>query len=196
VVRNVGGGRPGVEDRAAHGQPGKVGLCFAERAEGCPWPPLFAEPSVMVMALEAPRLILDQLAREPEGLATSLALALESVAHPKQRLAFDALLVVGPEHARVFGDAGWSRERLQQRLFELTTSPAGELVRGAGGSPEGIEARWVTDREMPVAKFAAPDRIRIVHAGGDAGLFSMVFGSWAAGEIGSAPQVETVTPWR
>jgi hypothetical protein len=195
VVRNVGGGRPGEEDRAAHGQPGKVGLCFAERTEGCPWPPPYERPTVMVMALEAPRLILDQLAREPEGLAASLALALESVAHPKQRLAFDALLVVGPEHARVFGEAGWSREQLQQRLFELTTSPAGELVRGAGGSPEGIDAKWVTDPSMPVAKFAAPDRIRIVHAGGDAGLFSMVFGSWAAGEIGSAPQVEEVEPW-
>ena len=195
VGRNVGGGRPQVEDRAAHGQPGKIGLCFAEREEGNPWPPLFAEPTVMLMALEAPRIVVDQLARDPEGLAASLALALESVAHPKQRLAFDALLVVGPEHGRVFAEAGWSREQLQQRLFELTMSPAGELVRGAGGSPEGLDAQWVTDPDMPVAKFAAPDRIKIVHAGGDAGLFSMVFGSWAAGEIGSAPVSEAVTPW-
>jgi hypothetical protein len=147
------------------------------------------------MALEAPRLLVDQLAREPDGLAASLALALESVAHPKLRLAFDALLVVGPEHARVFGEAGWSRERLRERLFELTTSPAGELVRGAGGSPEGVEARFVTDPEMPVAKFASPERIAIVHAGGDAGLFSMVFGSWAAGEIGSAPVTAEVDAW-
>src|SRR5947208_2004323 len=195
TVRNVGGGRPQVEDRAAHGQPGKVGLCFAEREEGNPWPPPFERPTVMLMALEAPRIVVDQLAREPEGLAASLALALESVAHPKQRLAWDALLVVGPEHARVFGEAGWSREHLQQRLFELTMSPAGELVRGAGGTPEGIEARFVSDPEMPVAKFAAPDRIKIVHAGGDAGLFSMVFGSWAAGEIGSAPVTEEVKEW-
>src|SRR3954447_27005190 len=125
----------------------------------------------MLMALEAPRIVVDQLAREPEGLATSFPPALESVAHPTQRLPWDALLVVGPEHARVFGEAGWSRDDLRRRLFELTTSPAGELVRGAGGSPEGIEARWVTAPAMPVAKFAAPDRIRIVHTGGDAGLF-------------------------
>jgi hypothetical protein len=195
VGRNVGGGRPQVEDRAAHGQPGKVGLCFAERTEGNPWPSPFERPSVMLMALEAPRIIVDQLAREPEGLAASFAVALESVAHPKQRLAFDAMLVVGPEHARVFGEAGWSRDQLRQRLFELTTSPAGEVVRGAGGSPEGIEEKWVTDPQMPVAKFAAPERIQIVHAGGDAGLFSMVFGSWAAGEIGSAPVAEEVEPW-
>src|SRR4051812_29624755 len=150
VGRNVGGGRPGVEDRAAHGQPGKVGLCFAEREDGNPWPSPYAEPTVMLMALEAPRIVVDQLAREPEGLATSLAVALESVAHPKQRLAWDAMLVVGPEHARVFGAAGWSRDDLRRRLFELTTSPASELVRGAGGSPQGIEERVGTAPPLPL----------------------------------------------
>ena len=30
----------------------------------------------------------------------------------------------------------------------------------------------------------------------DAGLFSMVYGSWAAGEIGSAPVTVSVEPWR
>jgi hypothetical protein len=68
-------------------------------------------------------------------------------------------------------------------------------VRGHGGSPEGIEERWVADPAMLVQKFAEPDRIHIAHAGGDAGLFSMVFGSWAAGEIGSAPQRARVEDW-
>jgi hypothetical protein len=203
VVRNVGGGRPGEEDRATHGQPGKLASCFAERLEDSPWEPLSAdrgvpegETGVTLMATEAPRVIVDQLAREPEGLCASLAAALESVAHPKQRLAFDALLVVGPEHGRVFAEAGWTRARVRERLFELTKSPAGELARGAGGSPEGIDPRFVTDPDMPVAKFASPDRILIAHAGGDAGLFSMVYGSWAAGEIGSAPVTKSVEPWR
>ena len=197
-MRNVGGGRPRREDRAAHGQPGKVGIVL-RRAPG-----ELALGAAGAGARRARRrdrrdadgrrrrrgLIVDQLARDPEGLCASLALALESVAHPKQRLAFDALLVVGPEHGRVFGEAGWDRARVRERLFELTTSPAGELVRGAGGSPEGIDPQWVADPEMPVAKFAAPERILLAYAGGDAGLFSMVFGSWAAGEIGSAPRDE------
>jgi hypothetical protein len=203
VVRNVGGGRPGVEDRAAHGQPGKLGLCFAERLdETAPWPGLAqdrgvpeGEAGVTVMALEAPRVIVDQLARDPEGLCASLAFALENVSTPRLRLAFDAMLLVGPEHGRIFKEAGWSREQVQQRLHELTHSPAGALVRGAGGSPEGLEPHWVTDPEMPVAKFAAPDRILLAYAGGDAGLFSMVFGGWAAGEIGSAPVTRSIQPW-
>ncbi len=203
TVRNVGGGRPGVEDRAAHGQAGKVGVAFAERLDGMPWPPLAqarglpeSETGVTLFAGEAPRLVVDQLARDPEGLAASFAEALEGVAHRKQRLVWDALLLVGPEHGRVFADAGWDRERLQAELFARTTSPAGELVRGAGGSPEGIEARWVSDPAMPVTKFAAPDRILIAYAGGDAGLFSMVFGGWASGEIGSAPVTRSIEPWR
>jgi hypothetical protein len=194
VVRNVGGGRPRVEDRAAHGWAGKVSSCFAERLD------LWDSPggdgtTVTLMATEAPRLIIDQLAREPEGLAASLATALQSVAHPKLVLAFDALVLLGPEHARVFAQAGWTRERLRERLFELTKRPAGELVRGFGGSPEGIDPRWVNDAEMPVQKFAAAERIRIACAGGDAGLFSMVFGSWASGEIGSAPVTARVEDW-
>ena len=203
VARNVGGGRPGVEDRAAHGQPGKVGAAFAERLEDSPFDGLAQdrgvpadETGITLVAAEAPRLLLDQLAREPEGLCASLATALESIAHPKQRLAWDGLVVLGPEHGRIFREAGWDRARVRDRLFALTTSPARDIVRGAGGSPEGVEERFVTDPDMPVAKFAAPDRILLAYAGGDAGLFSMVYGSWAAGEIGSAPQSVSVEPWR
>ncbi|HWH44287.1 MAG TPA: hypothetical protein VNT32_06120 [Thermoleophilaceae bacterium] len=202
TVRNVGGGRPREEDRSAHGQPGKLSSCFAEDVEGSPFEPMSAEhgvpageTGVTVMATEAPRLIMDQVAREPDGLCASLALALESVCTPKQRLAFDALLVIGPEHGRVFREARWSRAQVRERLHELTHSRAGDLVRGAGGSPEGIDPQWVSDPEMQVAKFAAADRIRIAYAGGDAGLFSMVYGSWAAGEIGSQPVTKAVTPW-
>ena len=203
VARNVGGGRPQVEDRAAHGQAGKVGAAFAERLEDSPWNGLAqdrgvpeGETGVTLMAAEAPRIVVEQLARDPEGLCASLAVALESIAHPKQRLAWDGLVLVGPEHGRIFAEAGWDRARVRDELFALTTSPAGELVRGAGGAPEGVEARFVSDPEMPVAKFAGPERILLAHAGGDAGLFSMVFGSWAAGEIGSAPVSLSVEPWR
>jgi hypothetical protein len=190
VVRNVGGGRPGVEDRAAHGQAGKVSSCFAERLDGMPWAPLGVslglaaeDTAVFVMATEAPRLIIDQLARDPEGLVASLALALGSVGHPKLVLAVDALILIGPE------------QRVRDALFEATKRPAGQLVRGAGGSPEGIDPKWVADGGMLVQKFAAPERIVLAYAGGDAGLFSMVFGSWVSGEIGSTPCHARVEDW-
>jgi hypothetical protein len=204
VVRNLGGGLPRREDRAAHGQMGKVGACFAERLdETAPWEGLAqargvpdGETGVTLFAAEAPRAIIDQLARDPEGLCASLAFALEASGTPRQRLAFDALLLVGPEHGRIFKEAGWSRTRVQEELFAKTSSPAGTLVRGAGGSPEGLQPEWVSDPHQLVPKFAGPDRILITYGGGDAGLFSMVFGGWASGEIGSAPVTRSVEPWR
>ena len=203
VVRNIGGGKPQYEDRAAHGQPGKLSSCFAERLQDSPWPGLAqdrgvpaAETGVTLFAGEAPRLIVDQLARTPEQLCASIGAALEWIGHKRQRFAFDAVLVVGPEHGRIFREHGWDRQRVQNELFEKSKSPAGELVRGAGGIAEGIEPGFIADPDAAVPKFTAPDRILLAHAGGDAGLFSMVYGGWVAGEIGSAPVTRSVEPWR
>ena len=204
-IRNLGGGRPGREDRAAHGQPGKVGLAFAERLDAtAPWAGLAQarldlapdETGVTVFAGEAPRLVVDQLARDPSALAAALALGLEHVASPRQRLAWDGMLILGPEHGRVFREAGWSRERLQAELHRRSHTRAADLVRGAGGMAEGLARQWVSDPDAPVAKFVAAERILIAYAGGDAGLFSMVVGGWVAGEVGSDPQSASVDAWR
>ena len=61
----------------------------------------------------------------------------------------------------------WSRSRIQAELFDRTDG-----------------------------KFASPERILLAYAGGDAGLFSMVFGGWVSGSMGSQPQVASVEPWR
>ena len=203
VVRNLGGGRPQREDRAAHGQPGKLSACFAERLSDSPWPGLAQErgvpadqTGVTLLAAEAPRLVIDQLARTPEELCASLGQALEWAGHRRQRFAFDALLVVGPEHGRIFREAGWDRSRTRQELFERSHAPAGELVRGADGIAEGIEQRWVTDPAAPIPKFGSPDQLLLAHAGGDAGLFSMIYGGWVSGEIGSTPVTRSVEAWR
>jgi hypothetical protein len=205
TIRNVGGGRPGREDRAAHGGPGKVGFAFPERLDAmAPWPGLAhartglapEETGVTVFAGEGPRFVADQLVRDPNSLAASLAAELEHVASVRQRLVFDALLVVGPEHGAIFRKAGWSRERVQEELHGRTHRPAGELVRGAAGIAEGLDPSWFDDAATPVAKFASADRILIAYAGGDAGLFSMIIGGWASGELGSAPQTVSVEPWR
>jgi thiol-disulfide isomerase/thioredoxin len=202
VVRNVGGGRPQREDRAAHGQPGKLSACFAERLSDSPWAGLAQDrgvpaeqTGVTLLAAEAPRLVIDQLARTPEELCASLGQALEWVGHRRQRLAFDALVVIGPEHGRILREAGWDRPRTTEELFNRSSARAGELVRGADGVAEGIEERWVTVPAAAIPKFASPDRILLAHAGGDAGLFSMIYGSWVSGEIGSQPVTRSVEPW-
>ncbi len=188
VIRNVGGGRPGEVDRATLGNPGKLGFCFAEDEEGSPWTPLAADfglaagiNAVTIFPGEGPRTIVDQLARTPEELAHSFAYALRAMLSPKAMLAFDAVLVVSPDHSRVFREAGWSKDQLRKRLLELTTIPGDELVRGAGGIAEGLPES-VRGRMIP--KFRE-NGLHIVHAGGGAGLFSAIIPGWANGELGS-----------
>jgi len=190
VVRNVGGGRPGEVDRATFGNPGKLSFCFAEDEEGSPWTPLStdlgAEPGRSTVTLfpgESPRTIVDQAARDPEALARSFAAVMRGLHHPKAVLAFDCLLAVGPEHARVFAEAGWSKQQLVARLHELLVVPRAELVRGAGGMAEGIPES-VAAEALPKFK---PGGILVVHCGGEAGLFSAMIGGWVSGEMGSAP---------
>ena len=197
VVRNVGGGRPGEVDRATYGNPGKLGFCFAEDEEGSPWEPLSVElgakrgvNTVTLFTGEGPRTIVDQLSREPESLARSFAACLRSVAHPKLVLAFDALLVIGPEHARVFREAGWSKAQLVSRLDELLLVRGEEITRGAGGIAEGIPLP-AEAKERPFPKFR-PGGLLIVHAGGPAGLFSAVIGGWASGATGSQPVLREI----
>lgn len=190
VVRNVGGGRPGEVDRATHGNPGKIGFCFAELEAGSPFTPLatsLGQPTgtnaVTVFAGEGPRCIVDQLTREPDQLASTFAACLRTLHHPKLVLAFDVILVVGPEHARVFADAGWDRDRLVSELHARLQIAGSDLVRGAHEMAEGIPVHL---RDVTLPKFR-PGGILIVHAGGGAGLFSAMIGGWANGEIGSKP---------
>jgi len=190
VIRNVGGGRPGGVDRATHGNPGKYTFCFAEDERGSPWEPLSVErglapgtSAVTLFAGSGVQPMVDQLSRTPESLARSLAACLRGVANPKLVLAWDALLVVSPEHARVFREAGWPKARLREELDGLLRVPGAELVRGAGGIAEGMPAS-LAGAELP--KFR-PGGLLIAHAGGTAGLFSAIIGGWASGAAGSEP---------
>lgn len=190
VVRNVGGGRPGEVDRATFGNPGKIAFCFPEDEEGSPWTPLSADfgfaPGANTVTLfpgEGPRSIVDQLSRDPESLARTFAACLRTVHHPKLPMIFDAILAVGPEHARVFRAAGWDKAKLVARLHELLMLPGAEIVRGAGGIAEGTPEH-LANATLP--KFR-PGGLLVVHCGGGAGLFSSIIGGWANGEIGSQP---------
>jgi hypothetical protein len=195
VVRNVGGGVPGGVDRATLGNPGKYTFCFAEDEEGSPWEPLSVErgiapggSAVTLFAGEGPRGVVDQLSRTPESLARSFAGSLRTVAHHKLALGFDAVLVVSPEHARVFRDAAWTKARLRDELLGLLTVPGAELVRGAAGCDEGLPTGL---ENASVPKFR-PEGLWFVHAGGRAGLFSAIIGGWINGPGGSQPVTREV----
>jgi len=192
VVRNVGGGRPGEVDRATLGHPGKLSFCWAEDEEGSPFEPLSVArglppgaDAVTLFAAEGVRGVVDQLSRDADSLARSFAACLRTTAHPKLVIGFDAMLVVSPEHARVFAEAGWDRRRLLDELSALLTLDGAELVRGAGGITEGMPEAFA-DAALPKFRDGG---LLIAHAGGGAGLFSAIIGGWVSGAGGS----DTVT---
>jgi hypothetical protein len=190
VIRNVGGGKPGGVDRATLGNPGKYTFCFAEDEDGSPWEPLSewrgapaGSSAVTLFAGAGVQPVVDQLSRTAESLASTFAACLRTVAHPKLVIAFDALVVVSPEHARVFREAGWSRDRLLAELGDRLALPGSELVRGAGGIAEGLPER-LAGATLPKFRDGG---LRICAAGGGAGLFSAIIAGWASGPTGSVP---------
>ncbi|MEE2702990.1 MAG: thioredoxin family protein [Myxococcota bacterium] len=190
VIRNVGGSRPGEIDRSTFGHPGKLGSCFAEDEEASPWEPLSADAgfapgtnTVTAFAGEGPRLVMDQLSRDPESLVRSLAACLRTVHHPKMGVAMSALLIVGPEHGRVFREAGWSKQRLKEALNEALLSPGSAMMRGADGIAEGLPLPEAM-RDAQIPKFR-PGHLHVAFAGGAAGLFSVIIGGWLTGPEGS-----------
>ena len=154
VVRNVGGGRPGGVDRATLGSPAKVSFCFPEDEEGSPWTPLSADrgfaPGTSTVTLfpgEAPRSVVDQLSRDPESLARSLAACLRTVHHPKLPVVFDAVLVVSPGPR-----AGLRRGRLVEGAADRSAPRAAASPRGRDrprrGRHRGRRARAPARRRL------------------------------------------------
>ena len=195
VIRNVGGGRPGGVDRATHGNPGKLSFCFPEDEATSPWEPLSVSRgfsaeanTVTLFAGEGPHSLVDQKSRTAASLASSFAGRLRSLHHHKLVLAFDAIVIIGPEHARVFNDDGWDRQRVVDELNARLQVPGSELIEGAGGIAEGLNPAFA-DHTLP--KFR-PGGLLVVHAGGTAGLFSAIIAGWANGATGSQPVTREV----
>lgn len=197
VVRNIGGGKPQEIDRSAFGTPGKVGFCFAEDEAGSYWQSLAEErgiepgcSSVTLFAADGVQAIVDQKSRDPESLSRTFAAGLRSVGHPKLVLASDAILVVSPEHERVFRLAGWTKDDLKSRLKDLLTLCGDELIEGVNGIAEGIPLRF---KEKQIPKFR-DGGLLIVRAGGKAGMFSAIIAGWgASGKAGSAPVTRKIS---
>ena len=195
VVRNVGGGRPGGVDRATHGNPGKLSFCFAERPDS-PFGTLAesrgaADGGERHHGVRRRRAAVHRRpavagAGEPRQVAGRVP---ADVAPPQARAGVRRRSSsLGPEHARVFADAGWDRQRVLVELDACLQLPGAELVRGAGGIAEGVPEQFA-DATLP--KFR-PGGVLLACAGGAAGLFSAMIGGWANGAVGSQPVTREV----
>jgi hypothetical protein len=88
----------------------------------------------------------------------------------------NAVLVLSPEHYKIFKDGGWSRRQIEDALYEALKRPGKDLVYGAQDVAEGIPesmADKVLDKFDP-----PPEGVLIARAGGPAGLFSAIIAGW------------------
>ena len=179
VISLTGGGFPGRLDRSALGQPGKVGLCFAEDEEVSPWEPLHVTRGfppdcsvVTVFGADAPLSISDHRSMGPEELARVLGEAAAATWSPTWwPLGGTSLFVICPEHARSFAQWGWSKQQVRESIFDAARRPAGSLRWG-----ETTPLVLAADDDQLVGKWSSPEDIVLVVAGGEAGRFSAVFG--------------------
>ncbi len=194
VVRNVGGGHPQGTDQSTFGTPLKYGLCFAED-ELTPWTTLAEDEgigsersAVTVFSADGPFGCVDQNSRKPEQLVVSLAGSLKSINHIEMANASDAVILIGPEHGRVFDQAGWSKADAVNALHENLFIDGADLGMTSDDAQEINGVKSTTK----VAKFRNKG-LRLIRAGGDAGLFSAIIPGWLMkGELGTDPVTKEI----
>jgi hypothetical protein len=131
VLMTIGKGVPGVTDRATMGQPGKYTFCFAENAVESPWEPYHAgrgysaDTSVVtVFGAEGPQNINDLASvTGKELLKTITGTMLHPGSNHHQFHVTEPFLALSPEHAAVLSRSGFTRESLQEFLFEHARLP-------------------------------------------------------------------------
>ena len=189
LIRNVGGGVPGGIDRAVMGNPGKYTFCFAEDESDTDWSTLAqdrgferSESVINLFAGEGLQPIVDQKSRDPDSLARNMAASLRAVVNTKLYGVADAVLVVCPEHRRVFREGGWNKDDLKNALYDNLMTPGSELILGAQGIAEGMPEKF---EDKVIGKFR-DDGLHITSTGSKAGMFSAIISGWvASGERGS-----------
>jgi peroxiredoxin len=194
ILTNLGGARPGEIDMSTLGNPGKFSYCIAENEEESPWEPLHVElgfepnqSTLTLFAAEPPGGVSEHSARTGAGVLKAISRSLATVFSYRVCAGVEAVVVLCPEHARTLERDGFDKRMVRQFLFENTGIPIRAFQDGEGEGSQYVKLYKTAtiDGEDCYLKFPDPSAIKIIVAGGTAGKFSAVIGSWAAGPRGS-----------
>jgi hypothetical protein len=188
VLQNVGGARPGREDRATQGHPGKYSYCVAENEAASPWEPLSVErgfsretSTVTVCASESPHNINDHGSATPEGILTTVAGTAATVGSNNIYLGGEPLVVLGPEHAATVAGGGWSKADFKRALWERARVPLSRfdpsnVERFAVIHPAGFRDR-PADTLVPIAREWSDIMVVVAGGAGKHSVFIPTFGA-------------------
>jgi hypothetical protein len=191
---NASGLRPHELDQATQGTPATYTACIGENEEESPWPALHAEfgldardSAVTAMIIRSCLHIEARHTMVPEQLATDIAGTISrtgALVHPT----VSAAVVLSPEHARLFSDAGWSKADVKRFLYHHAVRTPAELAaagkdalssrtrwRLPAGHPDAIPGSAADAADGPVRMLTSPDAVLVVVAGaGNAGVSAVV----------------------
>ena len=194
ILTNLGGARPGEIDMSTLGNAGKFSYCIAENEEETPWEPLHVEmgfkleqSTVTLFAGESPHGVSEHMAREGKQILKAISRALATVWSYRVCAGVEAMVVLCPEHVKTLHRDGFTKQAVRDFLFENTGIPVRHYEYGAGEGTQHVKLykQALIDGEPCYLKFTDRAAIKLVVAGGTAGKFSAVIGSWAAGPRGS-----------
>ena len=181
--------RPGEIDRSTLGHPGKFSYCLVEDEENSPWSSLAEErlgesgvSAVTAVAAMAPRQIMNEWTTSPEEVCDTLSAEIRANQLHYSIWAGNYVLVLPPQLRQHFIDAGWSKNDIQNYVFEQARVTRGEW-RNVG---KGSVVKDRGDREYMA--MTAPDDLLVVAAGGPAGGFAQIIPPW----LGTKSRATTV----
>lgn len=204
VCWNLGGARPGDQDKSTLSHPGEWAFCIAEDEEGSPWEPYHVEhgcapdsDAVTVFACEAPHSIV--AIGSPELMLDRIVDHLASRGSNNSEYRWGAggelMVTLNAEQAERFADEGWSKSDVKHYLWERTTckvrdrKESGEEYTSEVGTRDGYLGRglaWAdwSDPDADLTITPTPDDIHLVVAGGRSYFASVLpgwgpFGGWA-----------------
>jgi peroxiredoxin len=194
ILTNIGGARAGEIDMSTLGNAGKFSSCIAENEEESPWEPLHVEmglsaeqSALTLFAAEPPRGVSEHSARRGDQVLKAVSRALATVWSYRMCIAVEAIVVLCPEHVKTLHRDGFTKHMVREWLFQNTGIPVRHYDDGGGEGTQytSVYKEAVIDGEPCYLKFHDQSAIKIIVAGGTAGKFSAVIGSWAAGPRGS-----------
>jgi len=177
VKTNFYGSVPQDMDNSTFGHPGKYSFCFAENLDASNWPSLATDKgfdgessTVTVVAAYSPLQVSVFGGKDPTSFLTSVAHAMIGLGPSIS----EVLVVLSPEVMQYVNEAGWSRQQVQEFLWGKAQLPARDWI--AWRRVEHPET--FTDKDQLVGCVADPSRITVLSAGGAAGVYIDIIGSW------------------
>ena len=175
ILLNIGGGEPGVLDRATMGQPGKYSYCLAENEAENPWMPLHVErgfskedSTVTVFGAEAPHNINDHRSTSARDILKTVAHTMAVPGCNNALVGGDVLLLLGPEHAATIAGDGFSKEDVKKFLFEEARVPLDHIPQSSWKWIQTMRPHWedVFEKRSRLPLVDRWEEIQVVVAGG------------------------------